>query len=189
MLEQLQQIAAQGQLDRIAPLVRAHSGPAQLSPFVDRQGSALGMMMRQVHQQQQRTSDPSNGGAADVAGVMQDDMMECSYCYDHVPKQDIKSMPCCCFTCCKSCMQQDFSVRINDGNTLIRCHHCGNPVSDNFIRESVTAETFSKFLRFKAARENPLLRTCSKCCHVQEGKSSKPSMTCAGCNHVYVSSS
>jgi hypothetical protein len=182
MLEQLQQIAAQGQLDRIAPLARSYSGPARLSPFASIAVPAPGMMMRP-----QLASDTSSAASAEVAGVMPDGMMECSYCYDRVPTCDIKTMQCCLFNCCSSCMCQDFSVRINDGNTLIRCHHCGNAVSDDFVHECVTTQTFAKFLRFRTARENPLLRSCSKCGHVQEGKSSKPSLTCAGCNHVYVS--
>ncbi len=190
VIEQLQQLAAQRPLERIAPLGRSHSGPARMNPFVASHGSALGLMRQvQLHQQQLRAASSANGGPAETAGVMQADFIECSYCFDSVPKQDIKSMPCCLFNCCGECMRQDFTVRINDGNTLIRCHHCGNSVSDDYIRQSVTVSTFTKFLRFKAARENPLLRSCSKCSHVQEGKSSKPSMTCAGCNHVYGPSS
>ncbi len=185
MLEQLQQLAVQRQLERIAPLSRAHSGPARLvaiAPPFGGQVSALGML-RQV-QQAQAASDASDGGSAAMAGVMQTDMMECSYCFDVVPKQEMKMMMCCLFNCCSNCMRQDFTVRINDGSTVIRCHHCGNPVAEDFIRDCVTPQTFTKFLRFKAARENPLLRSCSKCGHVQEGKASKPSMTCAGCSHV-----
>ncbi len=189
VLEQLQQIASQEQLARMAPVVRSHSGPARLSSFIGGPDSAMGMM-RQVHisqLHQQHTSDTSNGGSAGMAGVMQAGLVECSYCYDSFSQQDIMSMPCCLLKCCGGCMRQDFTVRINDGNTLIRCHHCGTSVSDDFIRECVTNQTFTKFMRFKAARENPMLRSCSKCGHVQEGKSSKPSMTCAGCNYVYVS--
>ena len=143
--------------------------------------------LSQLHQQ--HASDALNAGSAGMAGVMQADFIECSYCYDSVPQQDIMRMPCCLLKCCQSCMCRDFTVRINDGSTLIRCHHCGTSVSDDFIRDCVTIQTFNKFLRFKAARENPLLRSCSKCSHVQEGKSSKPSMTCAGCNYVYSISS
>jgi hypothetical protein len=171
----------------MTPVVRSHSGPARLSAFAGGHDSALGMMrqmnLSQLHQQ--HASDGSNAGSAGTAGVMQAGRVECSFCYDSFSQQDIISMPCCLLKCCSGCMRQDFTVRINDGNILIRCHHCGTSVSDDFIRDSVTIETFTKFLRFKAARENPLLRSCSKCSHVQEGKSSKPSMTCAGCNHVY----
>jgi len=189
VLEQLQQLAVQRQLERIAPLApisRAHSGPARLvasPPSVSGQVSALGVL-RQL-QQAQAASDASDGGSVAMAGVMQADLVECSFCFDVVPKQEMKMMTCCLFNCCSNCMRQDFTVRINDGNTVIRCHHCGNPAADDFIRECVLPNTFTKFLRFKAARENPLLRSCSKCGHVQEGKASKPSMTCAGCSHVY----
>ncbi len=189
VLEQLQQIASQDQLVRMAPVTRSHSGPARISSFVGGQDSAIGMM-RQMHalQHQQNASDTSNGGSAGMAGVMQAGLVECSYCYDTVSQQDIMSMPCCLLKCCSSCMCRDFTIRINDGNTLIRCHHCGTSVSDDFIRDCVSVQSFAKFLRFKAARENPLLRSCSKCGHVQEGKSSKPSMTCEGCTFVYASS-
>jgi hypothetical protein len=184
VLEQLQQIASQEQLARMAPVVRSHSGPARLSHFaVSQEGTLRPAHLSQLHQP--HASDALNGGSAGMAGVMQADFIECSYCYDSVPQQDIMRMPCCLLTCCQSCMCRDFTVRINDGSTLIRCHHCGTSVSDDFIRDCVTIQTFNKFLRFKAARENPLLRSCSKCSHVQEGKSSKPSMTCAGCNYVY----
>jgi hypothetical protein len=71
---------------------------------------------------------------------------------------------------CKNCVQRNIEVNVNDGDLQRLCPVCNGDFLEDFIRQNSTAETFEKYTRFKISKNNPNMRSCSKCNALMEGR-------------------
>jgi len=92
---------------------------------------------------------------------------------------------------CKDCMHSYILSKMQSRDTLITCPslNCASHVPLDTIRR-VLGEASSDLLSFekmKALNDNPLLRECPQCSHLNPGDPTEPSMKCAvaSCGREY----
>ena len=64
---------------------------------------------------------------------------------------------------------------------------CGEKIDEEDIHQTVSADTWSKYEKFKCNLENTYSRQCPFCDHTQVGNPDQPMMTCenADCGKIY----
>lgn len=136
----------------------------------------LGLGLGEMHQQSEGTT-------------------ECPICYDDVPPEDVYVLT-CLHRYCRSCLQQYFHTRIENGLVLsIPCPHpsCGDPCAEADVQAVVPSEEFERFRQFHylaSVRSEPTCRWCPRadCSTAVIGDPTDaafPCLTCRKCDCTF----
>mmetsp|Transcript_10369 Transcript_10369/g.42163 ORF Transcript_10369/g.42163 Transcript_10369/m.42163 type:complete len:590 (-) Transcript_10369:44-1813(-) len=118
--------------------------------------------------------------------------VECPICFDDVAREDVYMLT-CCHRYCRSCLQQYFHTRIENGLVLsIPCPHpnCGDPCAETDVQAIVSPDEFARFRQFHylaSVRSEPTCRwcpqaDCSTAVFGDPNDAAFPCLTCAKCD-------
>jgi len=135
----------------------------------------------------------SSGGFAiwPWGNMMEEPKEECKICLMEHPVSEMMVLESCGHRFCKECLTHWYTNKITEGEVDLVCMYldestgkCMQPLSEEEIQAIVSAETFSKYERFKRMQDK-LMRECPFCSHTQRGDPKNPEMVCENCGQIY----